>query len=183
MGWQDVTPSDAIEVAAWIEPRLLPFDEYRLGSVIPTGFATYVRIQARSRLWDVLRRHTTTPDRCWLCLWDGYGDLHGPPAVAYMHVWTSDTPEHLRRPPPPPPKPKLRSSRVRLPHRDYLLFAGSVEQGDGWTQGPNLWWPDDRAWCVASEIDLDYTLVGGSDGLCDELIARGAEAVLPEDRN
>ena len=182
MGWQDVTPSDAVEVAAWIAPRLLPFDEYRLGSVIPTGFARYVRLAPRSRLADVLRRHTTTPDRCWLCLWDGYGDLTGAIAT-YTFVWSRDTPEHLRRPQPPPPKPKLRSSRVRLPHRDYLLFAGSVEQGDGWERGPNLWWPDDRAWCVASEIDLDYTLVGGSDELCGELVNGGAEIVQPGDSN
>ena len=48
---------------------------------------------------------------------------------------------------------------------------------------PNLWWPDDRAWCVASEIDLDYTLVGGPDELCVELVRRGAETVRPEDPN
>jgi hypothetical protein len=183
VGWQDVTQSDAIEVADWIAPRLLPFHEYRIGSVIPTGFARYVRIEPRAYIADVLRVHTTTPDRCWLCLWDGYGDLHGPPSVAYTYFWSSDTPEDLRRPPPPPPQPKLRLSRVRLPNRDYLLFTGSVEQGDGWERGPELWWPDDRAWCVASEIDLAYTLVGGSDELCGELIAGGAEFVLPEDRN
>jgi hypothetical protein len=27
---------------------------------------------------------------------------------------------------------------------------------------PSLWWPDDRAWCVATDIDLMSTYVGGS---------------------
>lgn len=29
-------------------------------------------------------------------------------------------------------------------------------------QSANLWWPQDLAWCVATEIDLMETLVGGS---------------------
>jgi hypothetical protein len=36
---------------------------------------------------------------------------------------------------------------------------------------PNLIWPEDRAWFVASEVDFDSTLVGGSRGLVDELLA------------
>jgi hypothetical protein len=39
--------------------------------------------------------------------------------------------------------------------------SSSLEVGPSW-QSPNLWWPDDRAWCVATEIDLMSTYVGGS---------------------
>jgi len=49
---------------------------------------------------------------------------------------------------------------------------GSASQGAGWEDGPNLWWPDDRAWCVASEIDLDETFVGGTRTLIDDILAR-----------
>ena len=38
-------------------------------------------------------------------------------------------------------------------------------------QSPNLFWPRDRAWCVASEIDLFCTLVAGSNALAEKLIA------------
>jgi hypothetical protein len=31
-----------------------------------------------------------------------------------------------------------------------------------WGTAPNLIWPKDRAWFVASEYDFDSTLVGGS---------------------
>jgi hypothetical protein len=70
-----------------------------------------------------------------------------------------------------PPRPKLKKSRVRLPGRDYLLFTGSVTQGEGWEDGPNFWWPHDRSWLVASEIDFPYTYVGGSSKLIEEILA------------
>src|SRR2546426_5760997 len=180
MGWKDVTPSDEVSAADWIGGRLLPFRDARIGSVNPTGFEAYVRRHQRLRLAALLARHTTTPERCWFCLWDGYSNLHGWPAVAYL--WASDDP-HAKPPPPPPPPPPLGKSRVRLPHRDYLLFTGAAAEAEGWEEGPNLWWPDDRSWCVASEIDLDYTLIGGSRALCAELIRSGAEAGSPDDRN
>lgn len=31
-----------------------------------------------------------------------------------------------------------------------------------WGYSPNVWWPEDRAWCVATDIDLYDTYVGGS---------------------
>src|SRR5690349_23203664 len=41
----------------------------------------------------------------------------------------------------------------------------------------NLWWPDDRAWCVVTDIDLTSTYVGGSAGCIGELLAHtGLEA-------
>jgi hypothetical protein len=39
-----------------------------------------------------------------------------------------------------------------------------------WGQTPNLWWPEDRTWCVASEIDLSWTYVGGSSDLVESLV-------------
>lgn len=35
---------------------------------------------------------------------------------------------------------------------------------------PNLIWPDDRSWCVATDIDQDTTYVGGSSRLVDDLV-------------
>jgi hypothetical protein len=39
------------------------------------------------------------------------------------------------------------------------------------TQSPNLFWPQDHAWCVASEIDLFCTLVAGSNEMAESVIA------------
>jgi hypothetical protein len=38
-------------------------------------------------------------------------------------------------------------------------------------QTPNLWWPAERSWCVASEIDLTWSFVGGSSQLISALVA------------
>ena len=59
---------------------------------------------------------------------------------------------------------------MRAPGRDYLLFCGPIDaikaflarDGPFWGDSPNIWWPEDRAWCVATDIDLYDTYVSGS---------------------
>ena len=141
-------------------------------------------------LCTALAEHTTTPDSCWFCLWDGYGWLH--------HCGVSTVESRLTGTLVPPPStvggakdsgfppPVLRTAvlsapRVILPCRDYLLFEGPLEAATelGWImpgggfvpQSPNLFWPHDHAWCVASEIDLFCTLVAGSNALAENLLA------------
>jgi hypothetical protein len=43
-----------------------------------------------------------------------------------------------------------------------------------WSLTPSLAWPDDRSWCLATEIDFDSTLVA-----CSE---KCAAALLADDR-
>ena len=125
-------------------------------------------------LCATLAEHTSTPEACWFCLWNGYGWLHGSPSVGILGC---------RGPIPVPPAfpaEVLEGPRVRLPGRDYLLFTGPLAAASqlGWTdpfgsflpQSPNLFWPQDHAWCVASEIDLLCTLVAGSDDLAEALV-------------
>jgi len=167
-------------VGAWIGPRLLPFGNGTVGSVIPGGFAAYARSDTRKGLAEVLARHTSTPDRCWFGLWEGYGYLH-----AGGFAWLTEDAKPPRRPRRfrirLPERKGPKTIRLRLPNRDYMLFIGSVAEGDGWDDGPNLWWPEDRRWCVASEIDLDYTLIGGAQDLCDELVRAGAQPATVDD--
>jgi hypothetical protein len=52
-------------------------------------------------------------------------------------------------------------------------------------QSPSLWWPDDRAWCVASEIDFCSTYVGGSPALIERVLGDDRLEAIPvrlEDR-
>ena len=108
----------------------------------------------------VLARHTSTPERCWFCTWQGWGP-----------VVFDDGP------------------RVELPARDYVLCVGPLAalpalmdaQDD---HSPNLWWPDDRAWCVATEIDLAWTYVGGRAALISDVLANPrveAQPASPDD--
>lgn len=66
--------------------------------------------------------------------------------------------------------------RVELPGRNYALFVGPLAGLQSLMDAqdehsPNLWWPDDRAWCVATEIDLAWTYVGGSAALISDVLA------------
>ena len=115
---------------------------------------------------------------CYFCLWEGYGGLDeygwleatAPPRSSVddrdRRIFTLDEIGRSR-------------SRLRLPSRDYVVLAGplrgalrigSFSLGIFWPQSPNLFWPANRAWCVASEIDFDSTLVGGSTRLIEAIL-------------
>jgi hypothetical protein len=90
---------------------------------------------------------------------------------------------------PPPFSPEVLGwPRVETPGRNFLLLHGPLASArfighqvtPDWfiEQSPQLIWPDDRAWCVGTEIDFDSTVVGGSTDLIDELLAtKGLEAL------
>jgi hypothetical protein len=57
-----------------------------------------------------------------------------------------------------------------VPLRRYLLVRGPLESvsaiarpGGSGFQVPDLWWPQDRSWFVASDTDLDWSYVAGSE--------------------
>lgn len=126
---------------------------------------------------DILATHTSTPERCWFCVWEGYG-------------WDNASCLSARASPGKPPRVAdpvpawVRAGpRVRLPGRDYLLYAGVVDDALAFVgsqhQTPNLWWPADRSWCVATEIDLAWTYVGGSAELVRRLESDARIEALP----
>ncbi len=121
-------------------------------------------------LVEILARHTSATDRCWFCLWDGYG-WEGTTALSS----DSSAPRLLQRVPDPIPPTVLSGERVALPSRNYFLYEGPISAAlnfvDSKGQTPNLWWPEDHSWCIASEIDLPWTYVGGSTTLVSDIEA------------
>ena len=61
-------------------------------------------------------------------------------------------------------------------HREYLIYFGSLDivpslsRYPPWGLSPNLWWPEDRSWCVATEIDSYDTFVGGSAACIERIL-------------
>lgn len=51
------------------------------------------------------------------------------------------------------------------------LDAACGFEPSGWYASPNLWWPDDRAWIVLTEVDGYSTYVGGSRPLVHDLLS------------
>lgn len=116
--------------------------------------------RVRAPLLELLVQHTATPASGWFCVWNGFGRL--PREVAERY------------------------GVVRAQARTYLLLSGPVAAvdrfGSGLLDGPQIWWPADRAWCVASEIDLDSTIVAGHRRLTDEILRSPDLESLPVDR-
>ena len=143
--------NDASETLfTWRE--LAPTDDYLRDGATAADFAGRNGTNSVARVGnlhitviEVLIEHlklaTTTPELCYFALWDGFGEYLLPPGVG----------------------PKL-----ELPNRSYDVFYGPVEAARtslsdiSWShRSANLWWPADHAWCVATEVDLPWTYVGG----------------------
>jgi hypothetical protein len=137
-------------------------------------------------LCAVLRRHTETSETCCFCLWNGYGWLDDKQHSIVVFTKTDESSRSSSSKLPVDflsaalRAAVLSEARVRLPARDYLLLEGPLEAAMDFgstpaaewfiPQSPNLFWPSDHAWCVASEIDLYCTLVAGSNELAEELL-------------
>jgi hypothetical protein len=149
--WADVASWSGIEMVLGIDFPDIALPEHEPSGVEPwPGQVPQVGTlhpADAGTLIAVLARYTSTPDRCWFCTWEGWGSVFfdaGP--------------------------------RVELPGRNYALsvgpLAGLASRMDAQDDhSPNLWWPDDRAWCVATEIDLAWTYVGGSAALISDVLA------------
>lgn len=99
----------------------------------------------------ILKTHTNTPEVCWYGLWEGYD---------YKLELVKKAP------------------KFSLSGRYYHLLEGAlvshpVSFCDGpFFQSANIFWPDDRAWCVASEIDFRSTYIAVSEEAIQDLLAR-----------
>jgi hypothetical protein len=98
-------------------------------------------IRQASVLAEVISHYTATPDDCWFAVWEGSG------AAAF---------------------PRDGGPRVAMPMRPMVLFQGPLHaivtsfDREPLDQRAHLWWPADRRWCVATDIDLMTTYVAGS---------------------
>jgi hypothetical protein len=97
----------------------------------------------------VLSGFTATPSECWFGVWEGYG---GTPFQRGMVPLIA--------------MPQRKMALLRGP----LHAAGTAFSGWDWPDSASLWWPDDRAWCVATDIDLMSTYVGGSAECIDAVL-------------
>lgn len=91
-----------------------------------------------------------------LAVWRGYGARRAP--------WT------LSRP----------AFALSLPQREYEVVVGSANElglsvlEPHHYQSANIWWPEDRSWCVVTEIDLMTSYIGGSRECIDRVVSAPA---------
>lgn len=166
-----VRPATSDDSARWLlRPDLDWWDLVRYG---PPGFEVYLRITlardadrgGREGEAPVLREAletlaglTTTPSG-YAAIWEG---------------WTS-------------PGPAPTAPRVDIPNRTMLLFTGPVTvlsdapalawygSAQGHYQEPHLVWPEDKAWCLACEVDEEIEFTVG----CSVEVSQALVRALP----
>ena len=118
-------------------------------------------------LAEILAEFTATPDRCWCAVWEGYADMVGLRDDASL-------------------------PRLVVGDRSMVVGYGTVRaiadasfddgfgaDSDTRYRSPSLWWPDDRAWCVSTEVDMDSTLLGASRDCATRVLADSRLEALP----
>jgi hypothetical protein len=178
------------------------------GRLGPSCFEAYVRVLHASSstgdrseghldapllgaLVDDLAQHTTTPDRCYFALWEGYGDIHGGEAARFLTAFSGPTrwpgrifsADKPKAPPPPAfPAHVMDGPLLQVGGEQHFLFGGRLAEAGQWgaaswgggaprdINSPNLIWPTDHAWFVTTTIDGTWTGVGGSAALAETLL-------------
>lgn len=150
-------------------------------------------------LTEHLAAATSSPGDLVAGIWNGWGELRGSGWSVYVEEGSGVRAWLARRLGPRSSGPLQRTTVtpeirdaalhgpwLEWPEREMVLFAtGTSELADPtWVEraglgvqsglgdlGPQLLWPTDRSWVVASEIDWDSTIVAGPRSLVDAVLA------------
>ena len=203
-----VRPADSVEPADWLDDELRDPSGV-VADLVPDRYDAIVRVhppEPCEEWWPLYRdvfvavagvgeRHTTSPERAWIAVWDGHGFDTFSTHRAYRDPPADDDErrqrdavrdrlrvEDARR------KNEVRAALGRFPRfdrpiRTYYLSTGPVGAvggfeypgTDGW-RNPDLWWPDDRSWFVATDVDMWSLFVAGT----TEFVTDVAAAVATE---
>jgi len=175
----EIRPAADADAAQWLLRSDVDWwDLVRYG---PPGFDVYVRIafpqdseadagsppgeapaDAVRVALATLGSYTTTPANGYAAIWEGW--VGGEPAP--------------------------HAPRVEIPDRAMLLFTGPVEalrdapalawygSAAGVAQEPHLVWPEDRAWCLACEVDEEIEFTVGCAEEASQALARAVPGAV-----
>lgn len=141
--WYQLTASGPIGFPAYARLRFIPDPTYEgqrendaegpADTLTPADDGYLTENDQFKIVAEILTPYTSTPEDCFFCLWDGWG----------QDVIGDDLP------------------MVKIPNRDYWLFRGALSDLGDWgsdvkmesyetVQNPAFMWPADRAWWIAS---------------------------------
>jgi hypothetical protein len=128
-------------------------------------------------------RHTSSAHRAWFAVWEGHGFDTATTHIAWQEPPLDDATRRARV----EERSRLRAEdehrdaavraalgqvpRFDLPNRTYYLLQGPVTAATqlrhpeplGEWRNPDLFWPDDRRWFVATDVDFWSLYIGGDD--------------------
>jgi hypothetical protein len=144
-----------------------------------------MEVEDLDRLCRVLADHTADPESCFFGFCEiNHHDLFGD-AFSFEELRLPRLKLPLGRDHLVLSGPLFAVDQLRSPGRSNVTTAVLVKPGEksssksslpdpadrSWREVPSLIWPTDRSWYVASEVDFDSTLVGGSRELVEALVA------------
>jgi hypothetical protein len=188
---------DDVSPAEWVAAGLRKSGPaaWPVASVVPEGFDSYARIQHEhdgdptqvegtipatqmASLMPVLADFTTTPETTWFAMWEGKGSWYygshsytvfdGPEreeTLARLDAISLERDRIMRA-----------AAKFEASGENYFLFRGPLSAAaslgfDDWLHDTaNFWWPEDRAWCVGTNIDVPESYVGGTEPLTERLM-------------
>lgn len=95
-------------------------------------------------LWPILERHAASRGG-WFLLWDGFDGLD--------------------------PRPFEAQPRVEHRGRSYRLLHGPLEAHAGFADMPSYIWPEDRTWCLVTDIDFYWDYIAATAACVNDIIA------------
>lgn len=147
-------------------------------------------VDIAKELWQILVKHTA-PQSCYFAIWEGFGCLpkivfNAPrfvtPGREYRlfqgsiemieHTFCSNDVDNA-----------LGSSRIFIVSASKKSTQAEIDEAFARfdfsdlptsRQSANFWWPEDEAWCVATEIDSDSTLIDGSKETIEAILVNQA---------
>jgi hypothetical protein len=167
--WSNTDLQQDVSEAEWVDYNLDGVATTTVGSLVPTVFDAYACVQYPGRngtpnllsraktvaawhvqlasITEVLARSTKTPDECWFAVWEGNTAL-----------------DDIR----------VMAPTAEIAGYNYFLLRGPIERATDTLGGglsPNLWWPNDHAWCAAQHFDFPCAYIGGSRDTVADLLA------------
>ena len=163
VSWRDVATWSSrvmhpeVQWEALAQPRVAPRTPPPFQDEPFTGHTT---VELRQGIADALLPFTTRAAKCWVCVWEGragIGDVY-PELPRVIHPWRT---------------------YMLLQAPLEAVISGVFEGSAADDVSPAFWWPADRSWCVATEIDFKWTYVAGSEEAIEAVLQSAQLEALP----
>jgi hypothetical protein len=196
--WRDVDVSWR-EVADWSGRTyhpLMQFGALRIPAADTTGPSPFTQEpwvghlfpNHCNTLYSALAEWTTTPERCWLGIWEGWGSFGYPRSMGFTEPESADV-KRMGKQLVEIGERVGKAPRFEHPARRYMMARAPWSAICELTRGPlevtpSLVWPEDHSWCVGTELDFDSTLVAASEDCAAALLSdHGLEVVAVHPQN
>ena len=183
-------------------PELHDYTKLKAGDVyIRAPLGGSLPLELAQTLWPIFERHTKTPNACFFAVWEGFGGypkyvyeapafeipgrrfylFRDPIQTVEQSFYTGAEPDTVET------TFMAFSEEEATPEKLKEQIQASLDALNALSpryQSANLWWPEDRDWCVHTEIDFNTTYVAGSQDLIDAVLESNPEAyqVEPTDK-